>query len=183
VSKIFLSLGSNLGNRLENLTAAVDELNNQNITIVSVSNVYETSPVDCSVHSPVFLNAAVEIKTELQPLELIKTILEIEKKIGRKRSTVNAPRIIDIDILLFGKIISSDEKIILPHPRMCERLFVLTPLNEIAAKTIHPVYKKNINQIYLDAKETSSEKIKIFAPHFSISPALSVLSVLSVGSV
>jgi len=153
VSNIFLSLGSNLGNRLQNLTAAVDELNNQNIITVNVSSVYETSPVNCSDNSPAFLNAAIEIKTELQPRELISTILEVEKKIGRKRSTVNAPRIIDIDILLFGNLISEDEKIILPHPRMCKRLFVLTPLNEIAAKTIHPVCKKTINQIYLDAKK------------------------------
>jgi len=92
VSNIFLSLGSNLGNRLENLAVAIDELNKQNITIVSASNIYETSPVDCSDNSPAFLNAVVKIKTKFKPQELISTILEIEKKIGRKRSTVNAYR-------------------------------------------------------------------------------------------
>ena len=170
VSKMFLSLGSNLGNRLENLAAALVELNKQNISIVSVSNVYETSPVDCSDNSPAFLNAAAKIKTVLKPSKLISIILDTEKKIGRKRSTLNAPRIIDIDILLCENLISNDKKIVLPHPRMCERLFVLAPLREIAAETIHPVLEKSISQIYSDAQKTSTEKIKIFAPPFSILP-------------
>ena len=165
-----LSLGSNLGDRLKNLATALAELNKQNISIVSTSNVYETSPVDCLDNSPAFLNAAVKIKTELKPSKLISIVLDTEIKIGRKRSSLNAPRIIDIDLLLGGNLISNDEKIVLPHPRMHDRLFVLTPLREIAAETIHPVLKKNISQIYSDAKKTSTEKIKIFAPSFSILP-------------
>jgi len=170
VSNIFLSLGSNLRNRLENMRSAVSELNSRNIRVTACSAVYETSPVDCINNSPAFLNAVIGIETELVPDKLIKTVLDIEKKIGRKRSAKNAPRIIDIDILLIGNLISDDENIILPHPRMSERLFVLAPLREIAGEVIHPVTGKNINELYIAAKKTSSEKIQLFAPPFSITP-------------
>ena len=168
VSNIFLSLGSNLDNRLQNLNHAVQELNSRNIRVAACSAVYETSPVECENNSPAFLNAVAKVETELPPDKLIKTILDIEKKIGRKRSTKNAPRIIDIDVILCGNIISDDENIIIPHPRMHERLFVLSPLREIAANAIHPILKKSINELYIIAKKTSSEKIKLFAPPFSI---------------
>jgi len=168
VSNIFLSIGSNLDNRIENLKSAVTELNSAYIRVTDCSAVYETSPVDCENNSPAFLNATAEVETELPPDKLIKTILDIEKEIGRKRSTKNAPRIIDIDVILCGNIISDDENIIIPHPRMLERLFVLAPLREIAGEVIHPIAGKSINELYISAKKTSSEKIKLFAPPFSI---------------
>jgi len=159
---IFLSLGSNLGDQIENLKSAVRELNSRNIRITACSAVYETSPVDCDNNSPAFLNAAIGVETELNPDNLINIILDIEKKIGRKRSVKNAPRIIDIDVLLYGNIISDDEKIILPHPRMSERLFVLTPLREIAGEVIHPIIGKSINEMHRLAQKTSSEKVILF---------------------
>ena len=167
VSNIFLSLGSNLGNRIENMRSAVTELNSRNILVTACSAVYETSPVDCKNDSPAFLNAVIGIETDLEPDKLIKTVLDIEKKIGRKRSIKNDPRIIDIDILLLGNLISNDENIILPHPRIHERLFVLAPLREIAGEVIHPIAGKSINELYHEAKKTSSEKIQLFAPPFS----------------
>ena len=167
---IFLSLGSNIGSRIENLKSAVTDLNSRNIRVTACSAVYETSPVDCNNNSPTFLNAVIRIETELKPGKFIKIILDIEKKIGRKRSIKNAPRIIDIDVLLFSNLISNDENIIIPHPRMCERLFVLTPLKEIAGEVIHPISGKSINELYCNAKKNSSEKIKLFAPPFSIIP-------------
>ncbi|MCK5852218.1 2-amino-4-hydroxy-6-hydroxymethyldihydropteridine diphosphokinase [bacterium] len=170
VSKIFLSLGSNLGNRLYNLSTAVQELNSRDIRVTACSAVYETSPVDCNDNSPPFLNAVIGIETELQPGNFIKIILDIEKKIGRKRSIKNEPRIIDIDVILFNNLISNDVNIILPHPRMGERLFVLTPLKEIAGEVIHPITGKSINELYLETKKKSSEKINLFAPSFSIIP-------------
>ena len=163
---IFLSLGSNLNRRLDNLAAAVTELNSRNILVTACSAVYETSPVDCDKNSPAFLNAAIGVDTELSPGNLINIILDIEKIIGRKRSVKNAPRIIDIDLLLYGNIISDDEKIILPHPRMTERLFVLTPLREIAGEVIHPIIGQSINELYCAEKKTSSEKVILFAPPF-----------------
>jgi len=165
---IFLSLGSNIGNRIGNLKSAVKELNSRNIRVIACSAVYETSPVDCNNESPPFLNAVIGIETDIPPDKLIKIILDIEKKIGRKRSVKNAPRIIDIDILLFNNLISNDENIILPHPRMTERLFVLTPLREIAGEIIHPIIGKSINELYNEAKKTSSEKVILFALPFNL---------------
>jgi len=166
-TELLLSLGSNLGDRLSNLAAAVDALNKREIFVKECSAIYETSPVDCPNDSPAFLNSVIKVETKFSLKKIINLVLEIEKNIGRNRSTKNAPRVIDIDILLANNIISENENIIIPHPRMCERLFVLEPMREIAADFIHPILQKSIKQIYIAAKNKSSEKIKLFAPSFS----------------
>ena len=128
----YLGLGSNLGNRKANLDQAVELLKaHPGIQINKVSSYYETEPVGYT-DQPDFLNAAVEIETELSPRELLNTVLDIENKMGRKRTIRWGPRVIDIDILLYGTGQIEEEGLQIPHPRMMERRFVIEPLSEIA---------------------------------------------------
>ncbi|TRZ36408.1 2-amino-4-hydroxy-6-hydroxymethyldihydropteridine diphosphokinase [Niallia circulans] len=128
----FLSLGSNIGERLENLREAVLMLEqNNSIEVVSVSSIYETDPVGYE-EQEMFLNIAVQVRTLLSPFDLLGACQDIEQKLGRKRIIRWGPRTIDLDILLFNHENIESEKLIIPHPRMEERAFVLIPLIEIA---------------------------------------------------
>jgi len=128
----FLSLGSNIGNRLRNLEEAVRILDqNENIEVVSVSSIYETDPVGY-VDQEMFLNIAVQLNTSLSPIGLLETCQKIEQELGRKRIIKWGPRTIDLDILLYNHENIESEKLTIPHPRLEERAFVLIPLIEIA---------------------------------------------------
>ncbi|MBQ3380088.1 MAG: 2-amino-4-hydroxy-6-hydroxymethyldihydropteridine diphosphokinase [Clostridia bacterium] len=130
-STVYLSLGSNIGDRTANLKTAVAKLGALESTRVeSVSNVYETSPVDCGPCDD-YLNCCVKVSTLLSPRRLLHLVLETESEMGRERPYKNAPRVIDIDMLLYDDVISLDEELILPHPRMLGRKFVLVPLLDI----------------------------------------------------
>lgn len=128
-----ISLGSNLGDRLGNLRTAVTCLQEvQGSDHLLLSSVYETDPVGCPPGSGSFYNAVIEIETELAPHDLLRKTKAIEKALGRPTAReVNAPRTVDLDLLYYGEIVLSERDLILPHPRMWERDFVLMPLAEI----------------------------------------------------
>lgn len=129
--KAYLSLGTNIGNRIENLQNAISALNLLPLTSVTqVSNVYETDPVGYDDQDD-FLNIVIEVETKLNSDNLLGAALGIEAGLGRIRTIKNGPRVIDIDLLLYGDESKNTETLILPHPRMMERGFVLVPLSDI----------------------------------------------------
>lgn len=131
MSKSYLSLGSNIGDKKAHLDEAIKLIeNNPNISDIFVSSFYETAPVGY-IDQDVFMNIVVEINTSLDSYKLLEFCHEIEKSLKRKRIIRWGPRTIDVDILLFDDIISDDEKLIIPHPRMTERAFVIVPLYEL----------------------------------------------------
>ncbi len=142
---VYLSLGSNLGMRAANLKTAIERLSSLG-EVAAVSSFYETEPVEFEAQ-PWFLNCAVALKTEKMPRQLLRGILDIEKKMGRKRVQEKGPRIIDIDILLFGNSIVAIKGLTIPHAAMHERRFVLEPLAEIAPEALHPVLNHPIRDL------------------------------------
>ncbi|RJP74367.1 MAG: 2-amino-4-hydroxy-6-hydroxymethyldihydropteridine diphosphokinase [Candidatus Abyssobacteria bacterium SURF_17] len=135
---VYLGLGSNLGDREANINKALVELVRTGFTrLIRTSSLYETKPVGIK-EQPDFLNAAAEIETKLSPKELMAAIREVERKTGREKTFKWGPRIIDIDILLYGDECITEESLEIPHPQMHQRAFVLTPLAEIAPKAKHP---------------------------------------------
>lgn len=154
----FLALGSNLGDRKSYLTQAIHEISTKVGFIVKVSKFYRTEPLnpDNISDQPEFLNAVLEVKTDLSPGELLAATQRIEAGLGLDRSAKIpwGPRIIDIDILTYEDQVVSEPDLIIPHKEMCNRDFVLIPLNEIAPAFVHPTNKKQISQLIqeLDAR-------------------------------
>jgi len=142
---IYLALGSNLGDRMGNLTSAVERLS-QKMTIKKVSSVYETEPVYYE-EQPLYLNAVLSAVTELEPFALLRFVKSIESDLGRQPSFRNAPRLIDIDILFYGDLVVQTEELTIPHPGIVERAFVLAPLAEIAPELIHPVIHEKVEDL------------------------------------
>lgn len=142
----YIGLGSNIGNREGYLNEALRLLNSQQSKVIRVSGFYTTKPVGYTAQED-FLNCAAELKTLLIPRQLLQFLQTIENRLKRKRTIKWGPRTIDLDILLYDDVIISDEILIIPHPRMHERLFVLVPLSEIAPYIIHPVLKQPINEL------------------------------------
>lgn len=144
---VYLSLGSNLGDREANLRIAIEKLGEIG-AVSAVSSFYETEPVDVAASQPWFINCAVKLDTEKMPRQLIAAILAIEQSMGRQRKPQQkAPRIIDIDILLFGSSVVEIPSLTIPHPRLHERRFVLEPLAEIAPEARHPAFKRTIREL------------------------------------
>ena len=146
MNEVYLLIGGNMGDRMMYLTKAKKEIEKQCGQIVQQSSVYETAAWGMEEQAA-FLNLALEIETQLSPQQLLKTILTIEENLGRKRNIKYGPRLIDIDILLFGDAIIDVHGLKVPHPQMQHRRFVLEPLNEIAPEKIHPVLQKTIAQL------------------------------------
>ena len=142
---VYLSLGSNLGDRAANLNTAITRLAALG-EVVGVSSFYETEPVGVTAQ-PWFLNCAVKLDTEKMPRQLLAGVLDIEQGMGRRRTQNKGPRSIDIDILLFGTSIVEIKGLTIPHPALHERRFVLEPLAEIASDTRHPVLKRSIREM------------------------------------
>ena len=146
-NEAYLSYGSNIGDKKYYIEEALNEINKAYHTeIIKKSNLIETEPWGYTEQDE-FLNGACKIKTLLSPKELIKFLLSIEQKLKRERKIKWGPRTIDLDVIFFNDLISEDEEIILPHPRMHERSFVLEPLNEIAPYKIHPLYRKRVFEL------------------------------------
>ena len=142
---VYLSLGSNMGERTANLKAAIDRLRDLG-EVVTVSAFYETEPVEFTAQ-PWFLNCAVELNTEKMPRQLLNGVLGIERGMGRRRVREKGPRIIDVDILLFGNSIVEAKGMTIPHAAMHTRRFVLEPLAEIAPQVKHPVFKRTVREL------------------------------------
>ena len=138
MTKLYLSLGSNIGNRAENIARAIAALGERGVRVTRESSLYETEPLEIK-EQPWFLNCAIEAETELSPGRLMEVLLEIEREMGRERRVPKGPRLIDIDILLYGADIVREPRLEIPHPRLAERKFVLVPLAEIAAEVSHAV--------------------------------------------
>ncbi|MDP4089358.1 MAG: 2-amino-4-hydroxy-6-hydroxymethyldihydropteridine diphosphokinase [Bacillota bacterium] len=144
--RAYIGLGSNLGDKEGNLNQALERLNSGFCRVVKVSNKYSTKPVGFTEQDD-FLNCAAELKTLYTPEEFIRFLLHTEKELKRERLIKWGPRTIDLDVLLYDDIITSSEEIVVPHPRMHERLFVLKPLSEIAPYVMHPVLNKRIMEL------------------------------------
>jgi 2-amino-4-hydroxy-6-hydroxymethyldihydropteridine diphosphokinase len=138
---VYLSLGSNIGDREANLEAAIERL-----TPVRRSSIYETEPVDY-LNQRWFLNLVIEIETGLFPMQLLSWTQRIERELGRVRGVPKGPRTLDIDILLYGDAVVRTPKLEIPHPRIAERRFVLAPLAELAPELRHPVTKRTVGEM------------------------------------
>lgn len=148
----FLSLGSNVGDREAHLLDALGRLEAAGIRILRRSSIYETEPRDFQAQ-PWFLNLVVEVETELSPRLLLASMQAIELQMGRKRGVPKGPRPIDIDILLFGETVINTPDLEIPHPRMCERRFVLEPLAELEPGLRHPVNGKTVREMLLNSED------------------------------
>lgn len=146
---VYLALGTNLGNKEENIFQALKLINERVGMVIIHSALYRTASVGFDSENE-FINAACLVMTSMEPLELLKATQQIELELGRDSKSVDkqyADRIIDIDILLYDRLVSDDAQLQLPHPHMHERAFVLTPLAEIAAQYIHPTLHQSIGEL------------------------------------
>jgi 2-amino-4-hydroxy-6-hydroxymethyldihydropteridine diphosphokinase len=142
---VYLSLGSNLGDREANLREAIARLAELG-EVTAVSSYYETEPVDF-LAQPWFLNCAVALSTEKMPRQFLGALQKIEQGMGRRRAQLKGPRVIDLDILLFGSSLVETAQLTIPHAAMHERRFVLEPLAEIAPDARHPVFKRTVREL------------------------------------
>lgn len=145
IVSVYLGLGSNMGEKQENLLRALDYIS-QRLRIEKKSSMYDTEPIG-NVNQPRFLNMVCSISTGLSPVSLLGMLKGIESKMGRLPGPPNSPRPIDIDILLYGDEVINTPLIKIPHPRLAERAFVLIPLAEIAPDLVHPVLKQSIKDL------------------------------------
>jgi len=155
---IYLGIGSNLGNRRLNIEQAKFKIIENNIKILQSSNYYESLSWP-NKKNPKFLNIVLKISTNLKPSKLLKIFQNIEKSLGRKNAPRNSPRICDIDIVDY-KNIKINKEIILPHPRLHERNFVLLPLYELNKRWKHPVFKNDIKTLILSLPNRDIRSIK-----------------------
>lgn len=155
--KIFLGLGSNIGDKIKNLTKALNELKNDGIKILKVSSLYKTKPYGF-LEQEDFLNIVIEIDSDLSPGNLLKTILDVEQKMGRVRKIKWGPRNIDIDILFYGNLIIDMPELKIPHYDFENREFFIVPIAEISPDFLHPINEKKMSD-YLLSENINWEKI------------------------
>lgn len=145
-NRVFLLLGTNLGNRSDNLLVAIEQVQITAGKIIQASSIYETAAWGKTDQAN-FLNQVIEIETALAPIDLLNALLSIEEQMGRSREIKWGPRIIDIDILLYDEIVVTSDTLTVPHPALHERKFTLVPLAEIAGDQVHPIFQKKISEL------------------------------------
>ena len=157
-SSAYVGLGSNLGDRAGNLLLAVRGMLDAGFRVTRLSSVYETEPLDVR-EQPLFLNMVAELRVEIfSPEQTLARLLRIEYALGRRRERLRGPRTIDLDLLLYGNEQSATEFLQLPHPRLPERRFVLTPLAELAPELLHPTIQQTISQLLAQTPDKTEVK-------------------------
>ena len=164
----YLALGSNLGDRWENLRRACAALEARGIRLRRASSVYETEPVDF-LEQGWFLNCVIEVETALPAVRLLEELQQIERELGRERLRPKGPRTIDLDILLYGDCVIREQNLIVPHPRLHQRGFVLEPLREIAPSLELPLLRRTVEQLSLELRDPS--QVRRFSDHLILEGA------------
>ncbi len=159
MERVYLLLGTNIGDLKENLTTAIDELNKNNIRVIKKSKIYRTKPWG-KAEQPDFLNMALEVETSYSPQRLLQKIKEIEEKMKREKTERWGPRIIDIDILFYGTETINEPELTIPHPHFFKRAFAIIPLAEIAPDYIPPSGSKSIREI---ASGVENEGVAVYS--------------------
>jgi 2-amino-4-hydroxy-6-hydroxymethyldihydropteridine diphosphokinase len=159
MKRVYLSLGSNMGDREQNLRDALAKLDQVRIYPRRISSLYRTAPVGPVRDQEEFFNVVVEAETALFPMQMLRRALEIERNLGRKRTVPQGPRLIDIDILLFGRFVIRTPQLSVPHLRMSERRFVLEPLAELVPDLRHPISKQMIRDLLAGVREQAVRKV------------------------
>ena len=157
-NRIYLSLGSNLGDRAANLESAIGALPDAGVRVLRRSSVYETEPVDF-LAQPWFLNCVVEAETSLTPEQLLRALHGIEGMLGSRKLVPRGPRIIDLDILFYGTSKIRTEEMEIPHPRMASRRFVLAPLAELVPALHHPTLGVTIAELLAATQDNSTVRL------------------------
>lgn len=158
MATVYLALGSNIGDREENLREAIRRLGASGVRVTKTSSVYETEPVDY-LDQPWFLNGVLEAQTELSPTGLLATLRQIESQMGSKKPFAKGPRLIDLDILLYDDATIHTPELEVPHPRMLQRNFVLVPLAEIAPNLRHPSWPASAVELLANSPDASQVRI------------------------
>ena len=158
---VYLELGTNIGNKRKNMVTAAALLAERAGDVLSLSSFYETEPWGFASENT-FLNAALELETDCSPMELLRLTQQIEREMGRTQKSDGSyhDRIIDIDILLYGNEVVHHEDLVVPHPLMQQRLFVMQPLAEIAPSLVHPVLQKSMYDLYMDLLDGEDSEAK-----------------------
>ena len=154
LKQVFLSLGSNLGDRVANIRKALEQLAGAGVAITRVSSLYKTEPMDFRPQAW-FVNCVAEAETRLMPMQLLTAVKTVERALGRRTGVAKRPRAIDIDILLYESVVVRSAALNIPHERLAERRFVLLPLRELAGNTRHPVTKRTVYEMLAEAGDTS----------------------------
>ena len=168
MSLAYIGLGANLGDRAVTLAAAISRLGILG-EVLAVSSLYETAPVGY-LDQPPFLNAVAAVETSLTPAQMVQWLLAIEQTFGRKRTFRNAPRTLDLDLLLLGDAIQDTDAVKVPHPRLVERAFVLVPLAEIAPQLRHPVLGESMRDL-LSSLPDQAGISQVAAPGWHVTPS------------
>lgn len=163
MQEIFLGLGTNAGSRLKNLAHVRGKLDIRPLSVITISPVYESEPWGFSSPNK-FLNQVIEVETELEPDDLLRHVKQVERDMGRKKNRFRyTDRIIDIDILFYGSEIISFSDLVIPHPLLHRRLFVLKPMNDLSPGFVHPVLNSKVSDLLdrCDEDNSSTEKLDI----------------------
>lgn len=158
---VYLGLGTNIGNKRKNMVTAAALLAERAGDVLSLSTFYETEPWGFASENT-FLNAALELETDCSPMELLRLTQQIEREMGRTQKSDGSyhDRIIDIDILLYGNEVVHHEDLVVPHPLMQQRLFVMQPLAEIAPSLVHPILQKSMYDLYMNLLDGEDSEVK-----------------------